>query len=149
MVVKSKLRVKAFGVEELQRAMDRFGGEVTQAVDKAIKETAVSTCNTAKSLAPEDTRALRSGIIVRRFATRKDTLKVWDVGMDPKMNAVFRKPIKNPKGKRKDAYYPTVIEYGTAHTPAQPFLRPAMKKHRSQAKKAMTRLVREAINRNY
>jgi hypothetical protein len=71
------------------------------------------------------------------------------IGMDPAMNSVFRGTIKNPKGKRKDYYYPTVIEYGTPHTPAQPFLRPALRGHRTKAKRAVIERVRMVINRDY
>lgn len=145
----SKLRIKTFGADEVKRAMDKFGDEMKKAVDEAIKETAESIKDNAQSRAPVKTGALKRGIIVKKFRTRKDTLAVYDIGMDPAMNAVFRGTIKNPKGKRKDYYYPTVIEYGTPHTPAQPFLRPALKGHRAKAKRAVIERVRVVINRDY
>lgn len=145
----SKSKIKVFGADEVRRAMDRFGDEMKQAVDEAIKETAESIRDNAQSRAPEKTGALKRGIIVRKFQTRKDTLAVYDIGMDPSMNAIFRKPIKNPTGKTKTVYYPTVMEYGTPRTPAQPFLRPAMKGHRAKAKKAVIDKVRVVINRDY
>ena len=145
----SKSKIKVFGADELKRAMDLFGNEMKQAVDEAIKDTAESIKDNAQSRAPVKTGALKRGIIVKKFRARKDTLAVYDIGMDPSMNEIFRGTIKNPKGKRKDYYYPTVIEYGTPHTPAQPFLRPALKGHRTRAKKAVIERVRMVINRDY
>ncbi len=149
MATKSRLKIKTIGLDELKRAMDKFGDAVIQAVDEAIHETAETTKDMAIAKAPEETGALKRGIIVRRFNTRKNTLAVWDVGMDPAMNDVFQKPIKNPKGKRKTAYYPASIEYGTPHAKAKPFLRTAMKANRNRAKIAVTTKVRAVIDRAY
>lgn len=145
----SKSRVKVFGADEVRRAMDRFGDEMKQAVDEAIKETAESIKDNAQSRAPVKTGALKRGIIVQKFQARKDTLAVYDIGMDPSMNETFRKPIQNPSGKSKTVYYPTAVEYGTPRTPAKPFLRPALKGHRAKAKRAVINKVGVVINRDY
>lgn len=148
-VSKSKAKVKGWDADAVRHAMDMFGEDIKIAVGEAIKESADEVLATAKSKAPFKTGQLREGIIIQNFRTRNDELVVWDVGMDPAMNDVFRQPILNPSGKRTNSYYPTVMEYGTPRIPARPFLRPALKAHRASTKRAVAARVKGVVRRDY
>jgi len=143
------LKVKISGIEEVRRALRERREEIFAAMDEAVKATAGEVQSTARGLAPSKSGALRSGIIIDKYTGAKEGVVVWDVGMDPSMTPVFRKAIQNPKGKRKDAYYPTVIEFGTSRIAARPFLRPAKDKGKGALKNNVTKAVKAVVDRDY
>lgn len=90
--------VKNLEGPELTRAVKKGGKIVQQAIKKE---------------APVDTSALRDGLILVKEKKKTEAKVVYQVTPDPKMNAVFQKPVKNPiRTTAKHAYYPASQEYG-------------------------------------
>jgi len=166
---KSRLKAKASKeqMESLARAMDQFADEVKAKVDTAIKESAYDVQDTAKSkvkvVTGEYSEKLKDAIIVKHFDTRKDTIMVWDVGIDPNHEGVlfskeatqyrvyhgYNRKEKDPRWEKKRYYLPAIIEYGTARAKANPYLRPALKTHRTTAKRRIVQAIREVTSRDY
>lgn len=87
-----------------QRAVTKAAGKGATVVRKAVR-----------SAVPEDTGALKRGIIRNGERSRIKGKKVYDLMFDPGMNDIFQKPIKNPGeagGKSPHGYYPASMEYG-------------------------------------
>lgn len=92
-----------------QRAVTKAAGKGATVVRKAVR-----------GAVPEDTGALKRGIIRNGERSRIKGKKVYDLMFDPRMNDVFRKEIpapgtKHPGARRSEwdyAYYPASMEYG-------------------------------------
>ena len=82
-------------------------------LSKAVKKGAKIVQRAIVSAAPEDTGALRSGLILINEKSRTRGKAVYQVVPTARMNAVFQKPITNPvRSKSGHAYYPASQEYG-------------------------------------
>lgn len=80
---------------------------------KIVQKAAGPVHTAIRSAAPEETGTLKSGIILHKERKRHEGKAVYDIYMDPKMNAVFQKPIINPRrSQRSYAYYPASQEHG-------------------------------------
>jgi len=139
------MRLKIEGIEEVKKALREAREEVLKALDDGVRAAAESIQSDARGRATERTGALRRGIIVQKYHGAKDGVVVYDVGMDPAMTPIFRKIIQNPKGKRKDAYYPIVVEYGTSRIGAKPFLRPARDAGKGKLKRSVESAIKAVI----
>lgn len=98
--------------------LDWHGEDITDAMVDAVAAKALDAAEIvaakARQLAPVDSGALRDSIRAARS-------KFADGG------AVVL-------AGSQEAFYPHMIEYGTSHAPAKPFLRPALEASASQIK---------------
>ncbi|QYR20803.1 HK97 gp10 family phage protein [Paenibacillus sp. sptzw28] len=101
-------RTEILGMKELQRDIKLLGRVPQAAATKGARAGARIALKAAKANAPEDTGALKSGIILKKERKSQAGKAVYDVMPSPAMNDVFVKVSK--KGKR--SYYPASQEYG-------------------------------------
>lgn len=115
------------GMERLERDFRELGKVPQAAATQSARAGARIALRAAKENAPEDTGALKQGIILKGERTRTRGKKVYDVMMDPAKNDIFVKMTKD--GKRY--YYPASQEYGFltvdgGYVPGYRFLRRAV-----------------------
>lgn len=166
---KPSLKIDQGQMDRLKRAMDLFADEVKEKVNDAIKESAEAIQDTAQSnvkvVTGKLSNKIKDAIIVREWKPRKETLLVWDVGMDRNYNEEFyvyskgetqfrmyhgyNRKVKDPRWEKKQWYLPTIMEYGTPRSKAKPFLRPALRTHRKTAKNLVAQALREVTSRDY
>ncbi|MBV1758135.1 MAG: HK97 gp10 family phage protein [Dethiosulfatibacter sp.] len=94
-------------MKELEDMIKRLGDFPPTLVTAAAKAGATVALKAAKRNAPEDSGDLKKGLKLAG-ERKKGHKKVYQVGLDPKMNDVFVTMSKS--GKR--GYYPAAIEYG-------------------------------------
>ena len=96
------------GMKELERSFRALAKVPQTVATSSARAGARIALKAAKENAPEDTGALKQGIILKGERTRTRGKKVYDVMMDPAKNDIFVKMTKD--GKRY--YYPASQEYG-------------------------------------
>lgn len=144
-------QVGIIGEKELLKRLDRLGsqGARNRIVRPAVNEAASKINKKAKSLAIEETGLLRKSIGVKRATKRGVVFAV----VGPRHG--FKREVERTTegGERKTSLsdptkYAHLIEFGTAHITARPFLRPAHDGTPSEQimRRRMTReLRREAV----
>lgn len=115
------------GMKELEKAISTLEKLPQKCVTKAAKKGANISLKDARKNAPEgETGMLKKGIVIKGERSRYKSKKVYQVGMDHRMNDIFVKSHKARannsnlgKGKAKlkigeqaRAYYPASQEYG-------------------------------------
>lgn len=102
------------GFDQLIQGLDHLAQKLPdESVRKAARKGASIVLPRIVSNAPSHTGALRSGLILHKERSRTPGKVVYDVYPDPKMNAIFQKPIVNPvRSKTPYGYYPASQEYG-------------------------------------
>ena len=90
-------------------ALPTFIAGLPQAIDTGVEETAQQVHDTARSLVPVDTGALQTSIEV--FGAGGSGERVVSAG--------------------QSLDYAVVVEYGSAHQAAQPYMTPAAELHRA------------------
>lgn len=120
-------RTDIIGMKELERSFRELGKVPQTVATQSARAGARIALRAAKENAPEDTGALKQGIILKGERTRTRGKKVYDVMMDPAKNDIFVKMTKD--GKRY--YYPASQEYGFltvdgGYVPGYRFLRRAV-----------------------
>lgn len=105
-----------------------------------VRQAAKEIADSAKQHAPKDTGALIRGIKVRAAKRSRTTAHLV-------RNVVTILPsITDPDySEGLDTFYPTAVELGTKHAPAQPFLRPALASKGPAARDEALRKIRAAI----
>jgi hypothetical protein len=105
------------GMKELQKSLKKLGKVPQKHVTSTSKKAMNIVLRQAKKDAPEETGALKQGMILHSEKSRYKAKKVYQVIFDPSMNDVFQKPVQNvgesgsPNAKNP-AYYPMSQEYG-------------------------------------
>jgi len=126
------------GLKELDKTLrDLPKGVRKKMIRNGMKEAAKPILDLAKSLVPVDQGKLR------------DKMKIYSARLGKKQKKVsVGATISWPKSKTSPGKYAASIEFGTNSTPAQPFLRPAVKGAGNDVKQKftiiMSRLVDEA-----
>ena len=102
------------GFGQLIRGLDHLARQLPgQSLTKAVKKGANIVLPQVINYAPEKTGTLRAGLILHKEKSRVKGKVVYDIYPDPKKNAIFQKPIRNPvRSKTKYGYYPASQEYG-------------------------------------
>lgn len=104
------IKISGHTPEDVAASIKLIGALPPSAVSDSQKKTAKYVARMASALAPTDTGALASGIIVgKKEKSRKQGKAVYGVFMDPAKNAKFQKPYGR---EGKYAYYPASMEYG-------------------------------------
>lgn len=141
------------GMRELQNAIMRLGKVPQKAVTKAARAGATPARKTARQLAPEDTGALKRGIILKAEKSRFKAKKVFDVMVNPAMNDHFVKAVKKPVHlKSNRAYYPASQEYGYfavngRYIPGFRYMERAMKENAPGAAERIITVMTEEIEK--
>lgn len=96
----------------------RIGGVPQKAVTKGASKGLTVVRREVRTKVPVKTGALKKGLQRKAERSRTKGKKVYQLRMDPAMNDIFQKPVKNPgeagSGGTKGghAYYPASQEYG-------------------------------------
>ena len=126
--------VEIIGFDRLISRLIRFQKALEPAAVKGVKDVARDIRDDAKSLAPVDTGSLRKSIRIgasARTAGHTHMVRVTAGGY-----------ITNPKTERK-VDYAIHQEFGTSKMHPQPFLGPAVRKHKESLAKAIKEAIRE------
>lgn len=132
-----------------------------KAVTKAAGKGATVVRKAVRSTVPEDTGALKRGIIRKGERSRTKGKKVYDLMFDPGMNDIFQKPIKNPGeagGKSPHGYYPASMEYGfltrskgngLSYVPGYHFMRKAAESSEFPARQAIVKTLTDELQKEW
>ena len=106
--------------QKLLKGMKKFPQNVQKNIVNGSTRAAAAKIRAAtKSAVPIDTGNLKDAIVVRKGKSQDKTKTFYRV-------AVLYSRDKNRQiTDGKDGYYATMVEYGTIHQVAQPFMRPA------------------------
>lgn len=122
------------GTAELEKALKTLGPRVaTNISGRALRAMAKPIVQRARELVPVDT-----GILKKSITTKMGRVK----GGQRTIEIGFKKG--RPGGASWRAHF---VEYGTAHSPAQPFMRPALDEQSHVALAEMGRVLGEGIER--
>jgi HK97 gp10 family phage protein len=99
----AKVNFKIVGMKELQKSLKKLSKVPQKHVTASARKGMTIIKKGAKTRAPEDTGALKKGIILKPEKSKYRGKKVYKVVFDPAMNDIFQKG---------DAYYPASQEYG-------------------------------------
>lgn len=116
------------GAAELERALRTLGPRVAGNVSgRALRAMAKPIVQRARELVPVDTGRLKKSITTKLHRMRGGQRTI-DIGF------------KRPTSRRAH-----LTEYGTAHSAARPFMRPALDENAARALTEMGRVLGEAI----
>lgn len=126
--------VEIYGAQKLIARLARLEKALDPAAVKGVKEVAKAIRNDAKEICPVDTGSLKKSIRVGTYAKT--------AGHTHSIRVTAGGHVTNPKTKRK-VDYASDVEFGTSKQRAQPFMRPAIVKHRKDLAKAIKEAIRE------
>lgn len=131
------------GEKKLRRKLERLPAKVQTVIErKGLRAASSPMVKEMKRRVPVDEKVLKRSI-GRRFRTRRGVPMVI---IGPRRNR--RTVITTEDGAtvvRWPTKYAHLIEFGTRHSPAQPFMRPAFEATKSQAIKLLADKIREEI----
>jgi HK97 gp10 family phage protein len=152
-------------VDDLFRQITNDFGtkDASNMMRSAVRQSMKPVLETARSLAPKDTGALAASLQVEtRIPSRKDKGSKYIYPGDVVIGAVTtpsgeklaKTAFKNLKsgskfkqvGVKSDARA-TVMEFGTAKTPAKPYLRPALERSSSQVAGSLGKSLKIALEK--
>ena len=128
------VKVEIIGLNRLISRLARFQNTLDPAAASSVKQVAEDIRDDAKGLVAVDTGSLKQSIrlgVSARPAGHIHSVRVTAGGY-----------ITNPKTKRK-VDYASYVEFGTSRNVPQPFLGPAVRKHREALAKAIKEAIRE------
>ena len=100
--------------KKLMKGLQKFPANIQKNVmNGAIRAGAAYVRDEAKKRVP-----VRSGTLKRSLTVRK--VRVRDKNL-----VKYKVVLTHGKGAKNDAYYGSMVEFGTSKLPAQPFMRPA------------------------
>lgn len=105
-----EVNFKVTGLQELERKLLGLGPAVATRIGEDSLIAAAKPITTAmRRLVPVDTGALKRSITTRKIGARGTSLLSRTIGF-----------------KRPGSFYAHLVEFGTKHARAQPFVRPAL-----------------------
>ena len=162
------VQFKMEGVKELEEVFNQMNDELGEKdakriLNRAIRLSMQPVLNSARSLAPEDTGALRASLqIEARKPNRKDKRSKYVSENDAVIGLVTTAPgsklariaFKNQKtnskflqiGIKSDARA-VANEFGTAKMPAKPFMRPALESNKEQVTNSLANSLRQVLEK--
>jgi len=126
---KSVYDLKVKGFDELFKNLNKIEQAIVDEIEGIIKKAAEKIRKEAEERAPELTGDLAGSIKVKTLEIKKDKIKI---GIGPVGDDVF---------------YWFFVEYGTAHSAAQPYLRPAFDNNKKAVEKEIARGLQKLIRR--
>lgn len=150
------ITIQLTGADELKRLLDGLPTKLEKKyLRKGVRDVGNKILASAKSRVPVDTSAAKDSLKVRAFKrTRKGivgvTIGYRRVERRPSRKAgekkgAYRQRVRASKGAGEQVFYGMHLEYGTAHTPAEPVLRPAFDSNRTSAISILTGSVRQCV----
>lgn len=125
------------GMTTLEKDLNSFEPKLRKkALSAATRESAKVVLEHAKRLAPIDEGDLKKSLKVRSMAKTTRKAREKKVGHSVQVGKGWFKG---------DSFYAAFVEFGTRNMAARPYLRPAVKASRSQARLIFRRKIREAI----
>jgi HK97 gp10 family phage protein len=135
--------LKVEGLRELEQQLVQIAEKAPGIIAKALKGPMEQVLEDVKSLVPEDTGALKEALALTpvrranwRRASMADTLS--EVGIR------IRKTW-GPKGRPRSYWH--LVEFGTAHSAAKPYLRPAFDRNVQRMVGEFTTVTRAELDR--
>jgi len=121
---------------ELADDLESMADEVQEAIDGAVEKTALQVERSAKQKAPVDTGNLRAsiqtvpdGLAQRLVGTNVEYAPDVEFGTQPHVITPTDAEVLRFEGSDGDIVYAQSVDH--LGTPAQPFLRPAIREHES------------------
>lgn len=138
-------RIQITGLQKVFKKLEGLNRTVRgKLIRKAIDRGTVGMLKTARQLAPVETRLLKKslGRRIKLYRTSGNVVAVIGPrkGFKRKVRVpVFDKSGKRVRGKTREQvrdprHYTHLVEFGTEHSAAKPFLRPAFDRNKDQAK---------------
>lgn len=111
------IKFKVDGMDSLIRSFKRLGQVPQKHVTASVKKAMGSPLKQAKADAPEDTGALKKGIVLKGEKSKTKGKKIYRIVFDDSMNDIFQKArmVTKKNGtqtERVTGYYPVSQEYG-------------------------------------
>jgi|BioPla2DNA2_1021312.scaffolds.fasta_scaffold41957_4 HK97 gp10 family phage protein len=119
------MAVEIKGLDSLMRKLDRMGGNVLDALDKAVRETALVAQGDARQNAPVDTGALKGSISTE-----------FDRNAESSTGTVYT-----------NIEYGIYQEMGTVNMAAHPYMMPALNANKSTFEQLARKELETAIKR--
>lgn len=123
--------------EEFADELEALQDDITEAIDAGVELTAVQVEGSAKENAPVDTGALRASIRFEQISTARyivgssiDYADDVEFGTSPHVITPDEAEALRFPGEDGEPVFAMRVEH--PGTPAQPFLRPALKEHESE-----------------
>lgn len=127
------------GIDKLKANFAKLGRSLLRAAHPAMLEGADDIVNTAKLLVPVESGQLRNTI--RRSGIKKTRRKQND------MVEVLAGDETTTVGTSKNFQLARIVEFGTTSFRAEPFMRPALRRHRGPITQRMRNAISDAIKR--
>lgn len=127
------------GLSSFQRRMRAIPVAAREAIRPVLVKQADQMADAMQALAPVDSGDLRDSIAVTGPGQATPPYSQPGGALVVPENAVAI-TVGN-----SDVRYPHLVEYGTSHSPAQPFFWPAFRLHRAKAMQAIKRGIGKAI----
>ncbi len=124
---KINLTLTFVNAKEIERAMISLGKLPKVSINRAVSVGAKSVMKSVKEKTPIFTGNLKKGLIFVKEKHGRKKKSVTQITFDRKMNDIFQKKskaqmlgksspsYKKNQGNKKNAYYPTSVEYGYEH----------------------------------
>lgn len=123
------------GDRELRRDLTRMAANVQKKLArKALRLSAKAIADGMKAAAPRDRGDLKASVRVR--AMKRSRTRIGVLAMAGEKGT----------GRRGDAPWAFHVEYGTEHTPAQPFVRPTAAREEKPTLQRFSQGMRELVN---
>lgn len=140
----STVTVKVEGLSDLSRRLKNLSDEVTKKIARSATASAAGVIKkAAQAKVPVDTGNLRKNIIVKRLPKGESSLTSEHI-------VTVRQGKRTKKQKDagvRDAWYGSLVEFGTARAPAQPFMRPALDENGDKAVQAMKSTIERRLKK--
>ena len=146
MPIKTKIETKGFA--EFLEKVTKMGQNIDQITDEALAAGGDYLLKGMQSRVPVLTGELRTHLSCSEPKQDGDFHYI-EVGLDlgeklPDYGKKMGKKVgKNWKSWGRERLYGVYVEFGTANTPAQPFIRPTMDEDMKDARKAMRQVFKE------
>jgi HK97 gp10 family phage protein len=126
-------------LDRLRRRLDAIPKGVKQAVQPALQKSGDELAGTMRSLAPEDTGALKASITVTPAGQSTPPYS------QPGGSTVVPENAVAITAGNSEVRYAHLQEYGTAHTPAHPFFWPAYRLLKKRIQNRLKRSIGKAV----
>ncbi len=124
------ITLQVHGTKELMADLRKAKVDVQNDARRVLREMADKIADDARGRVPVDTGLLKNSI----------KLSVSKRQLEASVSA-------GGKVRGKDAYYAQFVEFGTKHSPAQPFLYPSGRAHEQETEERLTAVMYEALRR--
>ncbi len=140
--------VKIEGLEALKKELKKLGEKKAKNIMvSGLRAGANDFKKTAKSLVPVDKGTLKKSLTVKKRKTNKNFIK-FSMGWTQQKKGA-EGSIVGGKNVKHDAYYAHIVEYGSIHQAAQPFIRPTFDTKKSSVTDAITKQIAKRIEKEY